>query len=166
MAEFLRTDNPSRLFRRTRRLLLKCDSKSPPLHDAIKHGHEDLARTLIEQVCDMPIAHGLLEKQNEDGHTPLLMAAKFHQWSIVKLLLQKRPDLVQHTDKQKNNFLHLLAENRSNEMIERSLALLAGSLRRQLLREKNRANQRPVDIAQSRGNTQCETLLKCPSDLE
>lgn len=166
MADFLREDNPSRLFRRTRLLLSQCDPKSPPLHDAIQRGHVDLARALIEQVYDMPTADGLLEKQNEDGQTVLLMAAKFSRWNIVEMLLQNRTDLVQHIDKQENNFLHLLAENGSNEMIKQSLALMSDQVRQQLLSGKNRANQRPVDIAQSHGNSQCVDLLKCPVDLE
>jgi hypothetical protein len=166
MAEFLRTENPSSLFRRTRLLLSQCDSKSPPLHDAIRLGHEDLARSLIEQVYDMSPEYGLLEKQNEEGHTVLLLAAKLGQANIVKMLLQNRPHLVQHVDKQKNNFLHLLAENGSNEMIENSLALLSDQVRQELLSGKNRANQRPVDIAQSHGNSQCADLLKCLVDLQ
>jgi ankyrin repeat protein len=136
------------------------------LHDAIEHGHVELAQTLIEQALDMSLAQGLLNQENQHGQTPFLLAAKHNQWSIMEIILRKRSDLIEHRDKNKNNFIHLLADCQHLQTIEKILLLLPNRLKQQLLTEKNQANQRPVDIAQSHCNTQCTHLLHCSTHFE
>ncbi|CAF1188012.1 unnamed protein product [Adineta ricciae] len=52
LVQFVQTNDPSRLFRRTRVLLSKCEDSPPPLHVAIERGHISLALTIIEQVAN------------------------------------------------------------------------------------------------------------------
>ncbi|CAF4442527.1 unnamed protein product, partial [Rotaria magnacalcarata] len=70
LEKFIRTNDPSRLFRQVRALLTRCDESPPPLNEAIQRGHTQLALSLIEQVLDMSPSQGVLEKQNENGETP------------------------------------------------------------------------------------------------
>ncbi|CAF3426385.1 unnamed protein product [Rotaria sp. Silwood1] len=163
IVEFVRTNNPSRLFRRTRLLLAKCDQNPPPLDDAIQRGHIDLALKLIEQVVDMSTSPGLLERKNDDGETPLLLAAKLNQWVLIEAILKKRLDLAENTDKNDNNILHLLAnisENKANETIKNVLLLLSNDIKTNLLKKKNKDNRTPIEIAQSQNNTYCSDLFK------
>jgi hypothetical protein len=162
IVEFVRTNNPSRLFRRTRLLLTKCDDKTPPLDDAIQRGHIDIALRLIEQVVDMPISNGLLERENIDGETPLLLAAKLNHWIIMEAILKKRLDLSEKTDKYNNNILHLLAnvlDGKANETIKNVLILLPNDIRKRLLKNKNKNNQTPIEIAQTYINNHCADLF-------
>ncbi|CAF3920202.1 unnamed protein product [Rotaria sordida] len=163
IVEFVRTNNPSRLFRRTRLLIAKCDQNPPPLDDAIRHGHVNLALKLIEQVVDMSISPGLLERKNNDDETPLLLAAKLNQWILIEAILKKRLDLTENTDKNDNNILHLLAnisENEANETIKNVLLLLPNNIKTNLLKKKNKDSQTPIQIAQSKNNTHCGDLFK------
>ncbi|CAF2631998.1 unnamed protein product [Rotaria sp. Silwood2] len=163
IVEFVRTNNPSRLFRRTRLLLAKCDQNPPPLDDAIRHGHIDLALKLIEQVVDMSTSPGLLERKNNDGETPLLLAAKLNEWILLEAMLKKRLDLTENTDKNDNNILHLLAnisENKANETIKNVLLLLPDNIKTNLLKKENNDKLTPIDIAQSKNNTYCADLFK------
>ncbi|CAF4651108.1 unnamed protein product [Rotaria socialis] len=163
IVEFVRTNNPSRLFRRTRLLLVKYDQNPPPLDDAIRNGHFDIALKLIEQVVDMSsTSPGLLERKNNDGETPLLLAAKLNQWILIEVIIKKRLDLTENTDENDNNILHLLAnipENKACETIKNVLQLLSDNLRVNLLKQKNKDNQTPIEIAQSKNNTHCADLL-------
>ena len=163
VAEFVRTNNPSRLFRRTRLLLAKCDQNPPPLDDAIRHGHINLAIKLIEQVVTMPKSQGLLERENHDGETPLLLAAKLNQWIVIEAILNKRLDLIEVSDKNDNNILHLLANisaNKANETIKNVLLLLPNDIRTNLLEKKNKDHLTPMDVAQVKNNFHCADLLK------
>jgi ankyrin repeat protein len=143
-------------------LLSECNENPPPLNDVIEHGHTQLALALIEQVIDMPSSNGLLEKANENGETPLLIAAKCNQWTLMKSILEKRCDLVKQKDKNDNNLLHLLADfsgEKGVEMLEYVLKMLPNDTRTELVKEKSKTNQTPMEIAQSRGNTQCVDIL-------
>jgi ankyrin repeat protein len=165
---FVRTNDPSRLFRRTRVLLSKFDENTSPLSDAIERGHIQLALPLIEQVIDMPSPNRLLEKGNANGETPLLIAAKLNHGKIIETILKKRSDLVEQKDKDGNNMFHLLAslsEDKGAERIENILTILPNESKINLLKEKNTKNETPIDIAQSHGNTQCIDLLKSMIDI-
>ncbi|CAF4091209.1 unnamed protein product, partial [Rotaria sp. Silwood2] len=118
LGKFIRTNDPSRLFRRTRILLSQCDENPPLLNDAIQRGHTQIALALIEQVLDMSSSQGLLEKENENGETPLLIAAKCNQWKLIEPIIKNRSDLVKHKDKNGNNLLHLLANLHDDEGAE------------------------------------------------
>ncbi|CAF0725561.1 unnamed protein product [Rotaria sp. Silwood1] len=162
LEKFVRTNDPSRLFRRTRILLSKCNESSPPLHDAIQRGHIQIALSLIEQVLDMNPSQGLLEKENENGETPLLIAAKCNQWKLIEPILKNRCDLAKQKDKDGNNLLHLLAnsnEDESAEIIKNIFKILPDRIKTNLLKEKNKKNQRPLDIAQSHGDSSSSELL-------
>src|SRR5580693_7205996 len=104
----VRQNDPSRLFRRTRILLSKFDKDPSPLNDAIQHGHTKLALSLIEQIIDMPSPNRLLENENENGETPLLIAAKLNEWELIESILKTRSDLAKQKDKDENNLFHLL----------------------------------------------------------
>jgi len=163
IVEFVRTNNPSRLFRRTRLLLARCEENPPPLHDAIQYGHIDLVLKLIEQVSDMSPSNSLLEQENNDGETPLLLSAKFNHWILIEAILKKRIDLSKKTDKFGNNMFHLLAnvsEDKSYETIKNVLELLPNDIKTNLLKQKNKANQIPTEIAHIKNNIYCINLLK------
>ncbi len=163
IVEFVRTNNPSKLFRRTRLLLAKCDENPPPIDDAIRHGHIDLILKLIEQVGDVSPSNSLFERENDDGETPLLLSAKLNQWILIEALLKKRFELSDKTDKYGNNILHLLAnisDDKADETIKNVLAILPDDIRTKLLKKKNKDNQIPMDIAQTKNNTHCIDLLK------
>jgi len=162
IVEFVRTNNPSRLFRRTRLLLAKCDENPPPLDDAIRNGHIDLALKLIEQLGDMSSSNSLLERENNDGETPLLISAKLNQWILIEAILKKRLDLSEKTDKYDNNILHLLAnisDDKANETMKNVLGLLSNDIKIKLLKTKNKDNKIPIEIAQIKNNTHCVDLL-------
>jgi ankyrin repeat protein len=162
MVEFVRTNNPSQLFRRTRLLLSKCDDNPPPLDDAIQRGHIDLALRLIEQVVDMPVSNGLLQRENNDGETPLLLAAKLNHWNLIEIILKKRLDLTEQIDKYGNNMLHLLAnisDHKADETIKNVLRLLSNDIITNLLNKKNKNNKTPIEIAQTKINNQSADLF-------
>jgi ankyrin repeat protein len=163
IVEFIRTNNPSKLFRRTRLLIAKCDENPPPLDDAIRHGHIDLVLKLIEQIGDISSSNSLFERENNDGETPLLLSAKLNHRNLIEAILKNRIELSEKTDKYNNNILHLLAkvsDDKANETIKHVLALLSDDRRIKLLKEKNKANQTPIDIARIKNNTHCFDLLK------
>jgi ankyrin repeat protein len=148
-------------------LLSDCNENQPPLNDAIEHGHAQTALSLIEQIIDMSPSNGLLEKANENGETPLLVAAKCNQWKLIKPILEKRCELTKQKDKDGNNLLHLLAnidEDKGAETIENVVKILPKDTKRELVKEKNKTKQTPLEVAQSHGNTQCIDLLDFPID--
>ncbi len=158
---FIRKNDPSRLFRRTRVLLSKNDKNPSPLHDTIQHGHTKLALTLIEQIIDMPSPNRFLENENENGETPLLAAAKLNEWKLIECILKSRPDLTKQKDQNGNNLLHFLAnlsEDKGADTIENLLKIFPNDIKT-LLKEENKNNQTAMVIAQSHGNTQCIHLL-------
>ncbi|CAF1022482.1 unnamed protein product [Adineta steineri] len=162
--EFLRTNDPSKIFRRTRLLIGKCTENPPPLHDAIQHNHINLALKLIEQTVDMPSSsNNLLEREDNDGVSPLLFAAKFNQWTLIEAILKKRLDLIEKTDKSDNNILHLLAnisEDKATETIKNIFVLLSNDTKTKLLEKKNNNNETPMEIAQANNNNLCVDLFK------
>jgi len=163
VVDFVRTNNPSQLFRRTRLLIAKCDENPPPLDDAIRRGHINLALRLIEQAIEMSAPNGLLERENNDGQTPLLLAAKFNQWILVEAILKKRLDLIEKTDKHDDNILHLLAnasEDKANDIIKNILVLIPNDLITKFLKMKNKDNQTPIEIAQTKDNSHCVDLFE------
>ncbi|CAF4813233.1 unnamed protein product, partial [Rotaria socialis] len=156
--KFIRTNDPSRLFRQVRALLTGCDENPPPLHDAIQ-----------QQVLDMSPSQGILEKQNENGETPLLIAAKLNQWKLMEPILRNRLDLVQQKDKAGNNLLHLLAEIDDDEgaaTIQNVIKILPNESKELLLKGKNQARQTPLEIAQSHGNQQATAMLSFSIEVE
>ncbi|CAF2994283.1 unnamed protein product [Rotaria socialis] len=161
--KFIRTNDPSRLFRQVRALLTRCDENPPPLHDAIQRGHTQLALSLIEQVLDMSPSQGILEKQNENGETPLLIAAKLNQWKLMEPILRNRLDLVQQKDKAENNLFHLLAEINDDEgaaTIQNVINILPNEITTKMLKQRNKDKQIPLQIAESRGNSSsCKLLI-------
>jgi ankyrin repeat protein len=155
---FVRKNDPSRLFRRTRILLSNYGEGPSPLHEAIENGHTDIALSLIEQLLDMPSPNRLLENENE---ALLLIAAKFNQWKIMELILKNRSDLIHQTDKDGNNLLHLLTninDDKGVETIDKLLKTFPSDIKI-LLNEENNQHQTPMNISQSNGNTQSYDLL-------
>lgn len=107
--------------------------------------------------------YNLLERENDDGEIPLLLAAKLNQWNIIEIILKKRLDLSERTDKYDNNILHLLAnvsDDKAYETIKNVLSLLADDIKTNLLNKKNKDNKIPMEIAQMNNNNQCIDLLK------
>ncbi len=159
---FVRTNNPSKLFHTVGFLLSKYEGSSSPLHDAIQNGHIKIALVVIDQTMDLPPSKNLLIKENEDGETPLLLAAKFNQWKIIELILKNRPELGKQKDKSGNNLFHFLAklsEDGGAKTIEDVFQILPEELKIDLLREENKQNQTPMNIAQSNGSNFCSKLL-------
>ncbi|CAF4117448.1 unnamed protein product, partial [Rotaria magnacalcarata] len=163
LEKYIRTNDPSRLFRQVRALLTRCDESPPPLNEAIQRGHTQLALSLIEQVLDMSPSQGVLEKQNENGETPLLIAAKLNQWKLMEPILRNRLDLVQQKDKAGNNILHLLAEIEEDEgaaTIQNVFKILPNEITTKMLEQRNTDNQIPLQIAEShRNSSSCKLLI-------
>jgi len=127
-----------------------------------------MALSLIEQIVDMPSPNRLLENENDDGETPLLISAKLNQWKLIEIILENRSDLVQQKDKYDNNILHLLAElseDKGAETIKNVFKILSNDIKKCLLTEKNQKNETPMEIAKSHGNTQCINLLAFSTDV-
>jgi ankyrin repeat protein len=144
--------------------LAKSDENPPALNDAIQRGYTQLALSLIEQVIDMAPPNRLLEKGNDNGETPLLIAAKYNQWKLIEAILKNRSDLAEQKDNDGNNLFHLLAnlsEDQGSKTIKNVLTILSTELKVKLLKGTNKPNQIPFDIAQAHGNTQCIYLLEC-----
>ncbi|CAF4036526.1 unnamed protein product [Rotaria sp. Silwood1] len=159
---FVRNNDLSRLFHQTRCLLSKCDENPLSLNDAIQRGHIQLALSLIEQVFYMQALKDLLEKENENDATQLLIAAKCNQSTLIELILKYRSDLVEQKDKNGNNLLHLLAnlnEDKGAEIIKNVFKILPEPTKTMLLLEKNQSSEIPVDIAQWHSNNLCFDLL-------
>ena len=162
MEDFVRTSDPSALFRAAGSLLSRYNGDSSPLHDAIRNGHTQIALTVIEQTIDLPLSKNLLIKVNENAETPLLVAAKLNQWKIIETILKAQPKFVKQKDKDGNNLLHLLAKlsnDQGAKTVGNILAILSEELKMHLLKEENHQNQTPMDIARSRNNTSCLKLF-------
>ncbi|UJR25794.1 hypothetical protein I4U23_007144 [Adineta vaga] len=162
LVAFVRTNDPSKLFRRTRVLLSTCDENPPPLHDAIEHGYIPLVSTIIQQVANMREPNNLLEKRNENGETVLLVGARCNEWKVIELIVKEREDVIEAKDNDGNNMLHLLAnvkEDAGAETLKNLLEILPIDVKMRLLKEENKKSQVAKDIAQSHENTQCLSLL-------
>ena len=119
-----------------------------------------LSKVLVEQTLDMPNNYGLLNQKDAEGQTPLLVAAKFNRWPIIKIILENRLDLSKHIDKKMNNIFHILAANSNAETIKNCIEILPDTVKTGLLTAKNQDDQQPVDIADSLDNHECRDLLK------
>ncbi|CAF1264788.1 unnamed protein product, partial [Adineta steineri] len=164
---FIRTNDPSQLFRRTRTLLSKCDGNESPLNDAIENGHVELALSVIKQTIDANPSIGLLEKVNEHGESVLLIASKCNEWKVIEIILIKRCDLAEQKDENGNNMLHILgklAEDKGAETIKQVLPILKDQMKMDLRKERNKNDQTPATVAQSHGNTSCFELLTNVAD--
>lgn len=152
---FVRTNNPSELFRAAGSLLLKSTGMHSALHDALENGHISIASSVIEQTLHLPSEKNLLEKVNTHGQTPLLIAAKKNQWEILKLILEHRLDLIKQKDYHGNNLFHLLFQingDQAGETLEQILRILPDHLKEDLINETNEDQQTPMDIAQCQTN--------------
>lgn len=157
---FVRTNNPSELFRAAGTLLFKSMGNSPALHDALENGHLSIASTVIEQTLHLPSEKNLLEKVDLHGQTPLLIAARKNYWQILKLIVEQRLDLIRQKDHHGNNLFHLLFESngdQASENLEKILDILPEHCKQDLFNERNINQQTPIDIAQCHGST---VLLK------
>lgn len=155
LEEFIRTNDPSRLFRQTRMLLKRSDRNPPPLNEAIQRGHTTLALSLIQQVLDMPSSDGILEEEDGNGETPLLIAAKLNHWELLEPILKNRLDLIEQKDKDGNNFLHLLAsvnEKKRLETIQNVMEILPTASKIMLFKAKDKRSQMFLNIAQRHEN--------------
>jgi ankyrin repeat protein len=127
------------------------------LDNAIRQGQIDVALELIEET------NSFLEQENNQGETPLLLAAKLNQNILIKIILEKRPELVRQIDQQGNNLLHLLASvsgDKAKMTIENILMGLDSKTREYLITKLNNDKQTPKQVAKNYGNIQCIDLLK------
>lgn len=69
------------------------------MHIVALHGHTECARYLLEQGAD-------INCQDEDGHTPLIAAAKNGEIGVIELLIMHKADLTLY-DNNGNTALHL-----------------------------------------------------------
>jgi ankyrin repeat protein len=130
-------------------LTIKSVDQFSSLENAIQQGNIDLAIKFIKKTKNC------LERENNDGETPLLLAGKYNQDRLVVAILKKRPDLAKKMDKQGNNLLHLLAnisDNRAKQTIEKVFMLLDDNMKEFLIFGVNQRRQTPEQIAKNRGN--------------
>ena len=128
------------------------------LEDAIHQGDIDLAWKLIRQT------KSYLERENDRGETPLLMAAKWNQNPLLGAILKKRPELAKQIDRQGNNLLHLLAivsENKAEKTIDNVFMFLNKQMKEYLLLGVNHRQQTPQAMARDHGNIRYLDLLDC-----
>jgi ankyrin repeat protein len=126
------------------------------LENAIEQGNIDLAIKLTKKTKNF------LERRNDQGETPLLLAAKFNQNRLIIAILKKQPELAQQVDQQGNNLLHLLAnvqENQAKKTIENVLTLLDKNMKEWLISGLNRRQQTPEQIARKNDNMEYIDLL-------
>jgi len=119
------------------------------LENAIQQGDIDLAIKLIKQT------RSFLERANDQGETPLLMAAKLNQNRLISAILKKYPEFAKQVDKQGNNLLHLLAnvsENKARTTIDHVFILLDDQMKKQLILGRNQLGQTPEYVARYHRN--------------
>ncbi len=140
----------------------KIDDQFLLLQNAIQQGDIDLAIKIIKQTNEY------LERKNDQGETPLLIAAKFNQNRLIIAILKKKSELAKQVDKQGNNLLHLLAnvrEGQAKNTIGNVLTLLDDKMREYLTLSLNRHKQTPVQVAQKYGNLEYIRLLNHKIDI-
>lgn len=126
------------------------------LDDAIRQGNVDLALHLIENT------NSFLEQMNFQRETPLLLAAKFNRTELIEQILQKRPELIQQTDKLGNNIFHILARitnDQAKQTIEDILTKLDYKTKHFLVKQLNHDEQIPKQVAVNQNNLQCAKLF-------
>lgn len=136
---------------------IQSDDKYLLLDNAIRQGQIDVVLKLIEE------PNSFLERENNQGETPLLLAAKLNQNRLIKTILEKRPELARQIDQQGNNILHLLASvsgDKAKMTIENILTGLDSKTRKYLITKLNNDKQTPKQVAKNYGNIQCIELLK------
>jgi hypothetical protein len=127
------------------------------LEIAIQQGDIDLAIKLIKQTT------GYLTRENDQGQTPLLLAAQFNQSRLIRAILKKRPELAEQVDRRNNNLLHLLArvpEDKAVKTIEDVFIILDNKTKEFLISALNEDTQTPEQIANNYDNRQYIDLLK------
>jgi len=135
---------------------MKSEDEFSLLENAIEQGNIDLAIKLTKQTKNF------LERRNDQGETPLLLAAKFNQNRLIIAILKKQPELAQQVDQQGNNLLHLLTnvqENQAKKTIENVLTLLDKKMKEWLISGLNRRQQTPEQIARKNDNMEYIDLL-------
>ena len=136
---------------------IKIEDQFMVLANAIQEGNIELAINLIKQ------SNSYLERMNDQGQTPLLLAARFNQTRLIRAILEKRPELAEQVDRQKNNLLHLLAkvsEDRATEATDNILMILDNKTKELLISGLNEDKQTPEQVAATHGNRQFIDLLK------
>ena len=96
-------------------LLMKDENGCNPLHLAVKNEKDDIAKSVIDFVVptaantDVSIVHTLLEKQDNDGRTPLFLAALMGHMSLTERLMELHANSLLITDNLGKNPLHIAA---------------------------------------------------------
>jgi len=147
---------PKSIFEASLSSSFQSGDKFPFLYNAIQQGDIDGALKLIEET------NSLLEQENNQGETPLLLAAKLNLNKLIQTILEKRPELVNRTDKQGNNLLHLLASvpgDKAKTTIENVLTRLDNTTKERLIRNLNNNQQTPKQVANNHRNMQYIDLL-------
>ncbi|CAF1188029.1 unnamed protein product [Adineta ricciae] len=162
LVQFVQTNDPSRLFRRTRVLLSKCEDSPPPLHVAIERGHISLALTIIEQVASMREENNILERRNESGENVLLVGGRCNAWKVIEMLVKMRKDVIERVDNDGNNLLHKIGSVKDDagaETIKNLFNIMSEEVKTNLLMQMNKNGETPARTAELHENTFCFELL-------
>ncbi|CAF1138346.1 unnamed protein product [Adineta ricciae] len=162
LVQFVQTNDPSRLFRRTRVLLSKCVDSPPPLHVAIERGHISLALTIIEQVASMREENDILERRNESGENVLLVGGRCNAWKVIEMLVKMRKDVIERVDNDGNNLLHKVGSVKDDagaETIKNLFNIMSEEVKTNLLMQMNKNGETPARTAELHENTCCFELL-------
>lgn len=82
-----------------------------PLHVAIKNGHEEIIRLLLEQpTVDLKV-------RDKNGHTPFALTLQMRNHKVAEKILEKMPNAAEQMDSRGRNFLHLAILNEDLETI-------------------------------------------------
>ncbi|CAD5112443.1 DgyrCDS1665 [Dimorphilus gyrociliatus] len=120
----------------------KDSSMMTPLHTAALFDKPDVIEYLIQQGADV-------NETNQDGMTPLLLAASKKAWKAMEMLMNKKADLF-CTDDNKRNILHLIVTNGGRP--EKMCFLCCKVKVKSLLNDQDSEGCTPLHYASRTGN--------------
>ncbi|XP_022722164.1 ankyrin repeat-containing protein NPR4-like [Durio zibethinus] len=102
-------------------LLLQPNAKGEiPLHVAVRHGHSDIIKFLIERAKDLEATRmkQMLEMADKEGNTALHKAAESADRDVVRLLVKELdPDFSSSANKSGETPIYIAAGRRSNLLV-------------------------------------------------
>ena len=113
------------------------------LHHSVANGHRDLCLML----CEFGSFENLLERADHSGNTPLLIAIKYNQEEILKVLIQFNSNVF-HRNVKGDTCLHVAASHGSHEV----LPVLASFITEELFEVRNSQHMTAFDVSTSLQN--------------
>jgi ankyrin repeat protein len=132
-------------------------SEETALHLAAESGHLSIVQTIIKR----DDGGQLLELQNDNDRTPLLLAARYGQFDIFQYLLENKADITAK-DWNEETALHLAAENGHLSIVKFFLEKHGD-----FLEQRNVINETPLLLAAERGQKEIlQYLIEHEANIE